>query len=159
MADKVKRISGTALAAVFGVARQTVSDWKNAGCPFEPDRRTGAPMYLPSEVWAWDRARQEKATTPVELDKEAEQVRKLKAEADRVELDVAKVRGTLLPADAFEKALADEHDELRAALVSLPSRFARLVVDRTGCTMAVAQTLLADVADGTLTELQGGDDE
>jgi phage terminase Nu1 subunit (DNA packaging protein) len=114
-------------------------------------------VYVPADVTNWRIERAERSQAP--LDKDAEQVRKLKAEADRVELEVAKVRGELLPAAAFEQALAEEHDEIRAALVSLPSRFARLVVERTGCTMAVAQTLLADVADGTLAELQGGDVE
>jgi phage terminase Nu1 subunit (DNA packaging protein) len=156
MADAPAPLTGAALAAWFGVARQTVSDWKAAGCPFHPGKN-GAPTYLPAEVWAWRESARERESAP--LDKDAEQVRKLKAEADRVELEVAKVRGELLPAAAFEQALAEEHDEIRAALVSLPSRFARLVVERTGCTMAVAQTLLADVADGTLAELQGGDVE
>ena len=156
MADAPAPLTGAALAAWFGVARQTVSDWKAAGCPFHPGKN-GAPTYLPAEVWAWRESAREREAAP--LDKDAEQVRKLKAEADRVELEVAKVRGELLPASAFEQALAEEHDEVRAALVSLPSRFARMVVERTGCSMAVAQTLLADVADGTLAELQGGDDE
>ncbi len=159
MREGPKRLSGAALATLLGVARNTVTDWKNAGCPHQPDPKTGAPTYLPSEVWTWRDRTREAATTPQELDKEAEQVRKLKAEADRVELEVAKVRGELVPIAAFEQALADEHDEMRAAWVSLPSRYSRLVVERTGCTMAVAQTLLADIADGALTELQGSDDE
>jgi phage terminase Nu1 subunit (DNA packaging protein) len=159
MTDPTKRLSGAQIAALFGVGRSTVTEWNGQGCPSQPNPKTGAPTYLPSDVYRWRLAQAESATTPQELDKEAEQVRKLKAEADRVELEVAKVRGELLPAAAFEQALADEHDEVRAALVSLPSRFARLVVERTGCSMAVAQTLLADVADGTLTELQGEGDE
>ena len=109
---------------------------------------------MPSEVYRWRLGQAEQTAIP--LDKEAEQVRKLKAEADRVEIEVAKARGELVPVSEFEKAVAADHDEMRAALLSLPSRFARLVVDRTGCGMALAQTLLADIADGTLTELQAG---
>lgn len=151
MADAPAPMSGSALAAWFGVSRQTVSDWKAAGCPFEPGKN-GAPTYLPSKVWAWREAQRERETAP--LDKDAEQVRKLKAEADRVEIEVAKLRGDLVPVADFEKAIADEHDEMRAAWVSLPSKAARLVSERTGCSMAIAQTLLADIADATLTELQ-----
>ena len=150
MAD---RLSGAALSAAMGVARQTVSTWKSEGCPFTPDKRSGAPTYLVAEVVPWLIQRERESAAP--LDKDAEQVRKLKAEADRVELEVAKVRGELVPITEFERVLAADHDETRAALTALPSKFARLVVDRTGCTMGVAQTLLADIADATLAEMQG----
>jgi phage terminase Nu1 subunit (DNA packaging protein) len=154
MADAPSPLTGAALAAWFGVARQTVSDWKAAGCPFHPGKN-GAPTYLPAEVWAWRESARERESIP--LDKDAEQVRKLKAEADRVELEVAKVRGELVPVAEFTKALASAQDDTRAAMTSLPSKHARLVVDRTGCTMGVAQTLLADIADSTLAEMQTDD--
>jgi terminase small subunit / prophage DNA-packing protein len=152
------RLRGQALATLFGVARSTVTTWKSEGCPSQPDTKDGAPTYLPSEVVQWLTDRAKESAAP--LDKDAEQVRKLKAEADRVELEVAKVRGELVPLSEFERVLAADHDETRAALTALPSKFARLVVDRTGCTMGVAQTLLADIADATLTEMQGeGEDD
>jgi phage terminase Nu1 subunit (DNA packaging protein) len=156
MPQHIETVSATEMARLSGVTLSAVTNWKAEGCPHAVDSR-GRVVYVPADVTNWRIERAERSQAP--LDKDAEQVRKLKAEADRVELEVAKVRGELLPAAAFEQALAEEHDEVRAALVSLPSRFARLVVERTGCSMAVAQTLLADVADGTLAELQGGDVE
>lgn len=152
------RLSGQALATAMGVARQTISTWKADGCPFQPDRKSGAPTYMVAEVVPWLLQRERDSVAPA--DKEAEQARKLKAEADRVELEVAKLRDELLPVSAFESAIAAEHDEMRAAWMSLPSSFARLVVDRTGCTMAVAQSVLAEIADRRMAELQGsGDDD
>jgi phage terminase Nu1 subunit (DNA packaging protein) len=160
MPDAPKRLSGAALAVLLGVARNTVTDWKNAGCPCQPDPKTGAPTYLPSEVWTWRDRTRENGPTPQKLNEEAERLRKVKEEADRVALENAVTRSELVPIAEFERVLAADHDETRAALTALPSKFARLVVDRTGCTMGVAQTLLADIADATLTEMQGdGDDE
>ena len=154
MALAAETYTAAELARTMGVTPATITNWKADGCPYR--QMSGRPVYVLKDVIDWRLAQARAASAP--LDKEAEQVRKLKAEADRVEIDVAKARAVLVPHTAMEEALAEEHDALRAALVSLPSRFARVVVDRTGCSMATAQTLLADIADATLTDLQGGAD-
>jgi phage terminase Nu1 subunit (DNA packaging protein) len=159
--DHAKRISGAQIAALFGVGRSTVTEWNGQGCPSQPNPKTGAPTYLPSEVYRWRLAQAESATTPQALDKEAEQLRKLKEEADRVALENAQTRSQLVPVKTFEAVLAKECSRMRGALLKMPSMYADRVSEETGCDMATAQALLAYVADQTLTELAngGGDDE
>jgi terminase small subunit / prophage DNA-packing protein len=156
MAKVSEILTAGELAEALKVTTAAVTKWKSEGCPCRI--QSGRPVYVLADVVDWRLSRAKESARP--LDKDEEQIRKLKAEADRVELEVAKVRGELVPVTEFERVLAEDHDETRAALTALPSKFARLVVDRTGCTMGVAQTLLADIADATLTEMQGeGDDE
>ena len=153
MAKVSEILTAGELADAFKVTTAAVTKWKSEGCPCRI--QSGRPVYVLAEVADWRVSRAKESARP--LDKDEEQVRKLKAEADRVELEVAKVRGELVPVAEFTKALASAQDDTRAAMTSLPSKHARLVVDRTGCTMGVAQTLLADVADATLAEMQTDD--
>jgi len=161
MPDAPKRLSGAALAALLGVARQTVTDWKNAGCPSEPDKRTGAPTYLPSEVWAWDAARKAKANAPADMEKaKAEQVlRKLTEEADRIALENAQTRGSLLHVSVLETAVATEHDRMRGTITKVPGTFARSLSERFGVSMADAQAWLHEMADDMLTDLQSAPED
>lgn len=152
MAIADKLLTGTELATEMRVKTGTVSGWKADGCPWQ--EKGGRPMYVLHKVVDWRLAQARAATTP--LDKEAEQVRKLKAEADRVEIEVAQARGELVPVAEFDRVVAVEHEYLRTALVKMPSTFADMVAERTGCPIGVAQSVLADVVDATLTSLQEG---
>ncbi len=161
MADSQKRITGAALASLLGVARQTVTDWKHAGCPSQPDKRTGAPTYLPSEVWAWDTARKAKAAAPADMEKaKAEQVlRKLTEEADRIALENAQTRGELLHVSVLEAKVATEHDRMRGTITKVPGSFARSLSERFGMPMADAQAWLHQLADEMLTDLQNAPED
>ena len=150
MAKVAETLTGAELASALGVQTGTVTMWKADGCPHR--QQSGRAVYVLKQVVDWRIAQARAAAAP--LDKEAEQVRKLKAEADRVEIDVAKARGELVPVTAFETAIAGEHERLRGALLKMPSQFAYIVAERTGCAMGVAQSILADIADETLAELQ-----
>jgi phage terminase Nu1 subunit (DNA packaging protein) len=88
-----------------------------------------------------------------------ERLRKVRAEADRVELEVAQTRGELLPAALFEDAIGKEHDRTRAIVVSIPGKHARLIAEATGASIGTAQSALADLTDAILAELQGSDDD
>lgn len=138
------------VAEIFGVTPGTVTNWKADGCPYRT--RDGRPAYVLRQVIEWRVEQARLSSAPPDM--KAEQLRKLKAEADRVELEVAEARGDLVPLADFDTALASEHEAMRAALTSLPSKFSRLVADRTGCTMALAQAVLSDVADRTMIELR-----
>lgn len=161
MADSPKRLSGAALAAWFGVARQTITDWKNAGCPSQPDPRTGAPTYLPAEVYAWDKARQAKSQAPADMETaKAEQVlRKLTEEADRIALENAQTRSSLLHVSVLEDAVAKEHDRMRGTITKVPGTFARSLSERFNVPMADAQAWLHVMADEMLTDLQNAPED
>lgn len=146
-------VSATELATMLGLSLQTVTDWKAEGMPHR--MKSGRPAYVLREVVRWLREKERKNAAP--MDKESEQLRKLRAEADLKEIEVAAARGDLIPAALFEKTVALEHERMRGALLKMPSTFAHLVADRTGCAMGAAQSLLADLADQTLTELQRGE--
>lgn len=53
--------------------------------------------------------------------------RKLAAEAELAEIELAKARGELVPIDAVAKAVTDEYAATRAKLLALPSKLAPLV--------------------------------
>jgi terminase small subunit / prophage DNA-packing protein len=151
MPQHLETVSAKEMARLSGVTLSAVTNWKAEGCPHAVDER-GRVVYVPADVTNWRIERAGQSAAP--LDKDAEQVRKLKAEADFKELEVAKVREELVPVTEFAKALALAQDDTRAAMTSLPSKHARLLVERTGCSMAVAQTVLAEIADATLAEMQ-----
>ena len=152
-----ERLTGVDIAKLLHVTPAAVTQWKSWGCPYE--EATSGPRYRLHKVIDWRLEQAKKSSAP--MDKDAETLRKLTAEADLKEIEVAKARGVLVPMAAFDEAIAAEHDLTRAIILKTPSQFARVVVDRTGCTMAVAQTMLADIADAQLTELSqgGGDDD
>ena len=145
-------LTGTELAAALRVTTGAVTTWKANGCPWQD--KNGRPHYVLHKVVEWRLKEARASSAP--LDKEAEQVRKLKAEADRVEIEVAQARGDVVPVAEFDRVIAVEHEYLRTALVKMPSTFADLVAERTGCPIGVAQAVLADVVDATLTSLQEG---
>lgn len=156
MAKALKRLTGAELAQHMGYAPQTVSDWRKAGCPFKPDPITGQPTYLVAEVVPWLRDHDKKSNAPADIETaKAEQVlRKLTEEADRIALENAQTRGSLLHASVLETAIATEHDRMRGTITKVPGSFARSLSERFGVPMADAQTWLHTLADEMLTDLQ-----
>jgi len=97
----------TEVANLFGVTRATVTNWKKAGCPCRTvDNKI---VFDLQPLMAWrrqeDRAAGTRGVLPDGYDKELESARKLRADADLRELDLAERRGELVPVKDFEARL------------------------------------------------------
>lgn len=82
--------------------------------------------------------------------------RKLEAEAELAEIEVAKARRELIPVAESEKFLADAFTRVRARLLALPPRLAAVGVGHK--TPRDAQAALSPVIYEVMEELQKGDD-
>ena len=118
-------------------------------------KRPGAPVVLrkgkPFCVWPdfpkWrdqelDRAAREDARGKPESLSEAEQ-RYESARAEKLELDVERMRGNLVTVDEATKAMEEKLALLRSALVTLPQRIAPVVL---GCKTLAEVTAKLDAA-------------
>ena len=143
------------MARLLGVTRQAVQQWAKDGAPHTRDGHRLAFRLADVVNWRIDHA---KAANPPR-DFAEERLRKMKAEADRVEIEVAATRGQLIHQSVFEEYIGKEHDRTRAVVVSLLGNYARMIDEATGASIGTAQNALADLTNAILTELQEPDDD
>lgn len=146
-------VSEAELARVLGVTRPAVTQWRQAGCPYR--RRGGRYEYVVAEVvdWRLDRAKAEKRDEAAP-DEARERARKLRAEADRAELELARARGELVPVAEFTDALDDAFSRVRAKLLAVPTehehRFPELPVrERVKRLKAMVDAVLVDLEEAS----------
>lgn len=147
-------VSELELARLLGVTRPAVTQWRQAGCPFR--RARGRYEYVVSEVVDWRLARareqQRDETAPVEA---LERARKLRAEADRAEFELAKVRGEHTPTALYTEELGDAFERVRTKLLAVPGEHA---VRFPELGMREATRRLRAVVDQVLADLEAADD-
>jgi phage terminase Nu1 subunit (DNA packaging protein) len=133
VADKKKKSKGQEvnradLADINGVSLPTVDEWVRRGCPVvQRGGRGRAWKFNTAEVRSWrDDDIRAQAIHPEMATKEQLVLRKLAAETEQAELDLAKARGQVVPVDQFERAMTKAFGEVRAGLRNaLPGRVAR----------------------------------
>lgn len=117
------------LARLLGVARETVRQWTAAGCP-----RLDSGEYVLAEVVAW-RVRQavekERAGRKADAAPKTEMNRKLAVEADLKELQLAQMRGALVPAALHDEQMQRVVGGLAAVAKGQLTRFEREIVRAT----------------------------
>lgn len=131
MANKPPPAVGlTEIAHLLGVTTRQVANYRAEGMPHRS--RGGRLTYVPSECvrWRLERARDE-VRREVAPDREVEQARKLRAEADLKELELKERRGALVSVEDFEEQI----DAVIAGLAAVASgqlqRFERRIVAAT----------------------------
>ena len=67
-------------------------------------------------------------STPDPIDYAAEKARKLKAEREKIELEVAKIQGEVVPLKQLERALANTFAEVKTNMRTVPSRVATALI-------------------------------
>jgi phage terminase Nu1 subunit (DNA packaging protein) len=134
--QKRKLMTTAELAAFLGHSPHTVNRWRSLGCPARKHGRTY--LYDRTAVAKWLRARnydgkpgpkkREKAVVTGEdgqpLDPD---VRFRLARAEKVELDVAKLKGEMVDRADVEEALVRLARVFRTSLLGLPARLAPVI--------------------------------
>lgn len=121
------------LCEIFGVTLPTVNQWLSAGCPcISRGGRGVASEFNTADVSKWlrDRARDDGAGTSKADETELKR-RKLQAETEIVELELAKARGQVAPLDQVERMVSRAFGEVRAGLRNIPSRVVSSLIGET----------------------------
>lgn len=130
---KGRTVNRSGLAEVFGVALPTVDRWRKDGCPVVTvGGRTREWEFDTAAVANWLRERDVIAATGDKVtDKDELQRRKLSAETEKAELELAKVKGEVAPLDQVERAVAKAFAEVRAGMRNLPQRTVSMLIGET----------------------------
>lgn len=136
-------VSKADLARMFGVSLNTIGQWVNKGCPWITKGCPGKQWtFNTAEVVAWreEHVAQQVQGDTSQLDIEEARRRKMAAEAAMMELDLAKRRGEVLEVEAVAEVIGDDYANVRAKLLSLPTKLAPILVgieDPAECLMLI----------------------
>lgn len=157
-------VNKSELCSLMGVTPPTVDGWLRNGCPIKQRGSRGVQaIFNTADVMKWlrDKAREEGSGTTLADESELKR-RKLAAEAERAELELAKAKNEVAPIREFERATAALMAAIRANVMNVPER---AVLQLLGCTdelefkgklraeLALALETAAD------TDLDVGDDD
>ena len=118
------------IAEIFGVADTTVDQWIRRGCPVVQRGAKGVSWQInTADVSEWLKTRAvEDATGDTLADESELKRRKLAAETAKAELELAKIKGEVVPLRQVERALSNVFAELKTNVRSVPSRVATMLV-------------------------------
>ncbi len=124
-------LNRTEMAQHLGIAMPTLDDWVRRGCPvLERGGRGRQWSFNSADVRAWrdeDVQRQALGASPASVDELKK--RRLRAETELAELELAKARELVAPVEQFERAMAKAFGEVRAGLRNVvPGRAARRLI-------------------------------
>lgn len=110
-------VSKAAAARFFGVSTQALDGWFRRGAPVAERDDAGRIRTLDlSELARW------RIGQAADGELERERVRLTKAQADKTELEAARLSGELVPAEELTRQLADVISAHRAKLLQMPQR-------------------------------------
>lgn len=154
------------LADILGISLPTVGAWVGEGMPFTREGSKSAEWEFDTrEAIEWMAAnklklkdkRLKRASTPFDEDdggpetiEEAER-RKMVAQADKAEVQVAKEAGILVPISEVAGVVAEEHARVRARLLTIPNELRPQVLTFLAEDREAAEQLLA-AAEETILE-------
>lgn len=125
-----KNVTRQEIADLFGVSHTTVDAWLKRGLPVIQRGSKGKAWVInTAEVSAWlEQRAKESAPGGEQADERELKRRKLAAETAKVELELARVRGEVVPLRQLERALANAFAEVKTNLRSVPSRVATAII-------------------------------
>lgn len=134
---RLVRVNRTELAEILGVSMPTITSWMGEGLPYVEGGGKGKPYTFDSvdaiEWWAENKRRRKQrgpvpGTDPFaegedrpETYEEAER-RKMVANADKAELELAKLAGKVVEIDDVAAAIADMHVKVRTRLLGIGNK-------------------------------------
>ena len=153
-----REVNRAELAEINGVSLPTVDEWVRRGCPVvQRGGRGRAWTFNTAEVRSWrdDDIRAQVSDTS-NASFEDLKLRKLAAETEQAELDLARAKEQLVPVEQFERALQKAFGEVRASMRNVvPGRAARRLIGETDETKF--KTVLLEEIDQALTALADRD--
>lgn len=153
-------VNATQLADIYDVDRRTIVNWLNADPPC-PSTGVGKARVFDTALvakWHAERAVREATEHRPPPDIEAAKERKLIADAQLAELQVAQAEGRVIPLDVHEQRVSALLDRLRAPLANMPGTYV-LHLERLGIETARGQEVLETVRDAVMLELMGVADD
>lgn len=139
---KGQDLTRAGVSECFGVALNTVDAWVRQGCPVV---QRGAGKGIPWKFNSADVARwlREKAKADALGETPADEAelkrRKLLAETEKAELELAKARGEVAPIRDFERAQAAVFAQIRANVMNAPQRLVLQLLGETDETVFKAK--------------------
>lgn len=147
-----KNVTRQEIADLFGVSHTTVDAWMKRGMPVKQRGSRGKSWQInTAEVSAWLEQRAAERVGGDVSDETELKRRKLAAEAQKLELELARAKGELVPLDQLERALSNTFAEIKTNLRSVPSRVATALIGEDSETR-IKQIVLAEI-DQALEEL------
>lgn len=121
--NKGKAVNRTEIATLFGVSFPTVDGWVRNGCPHTKPLGSRSVVFNTADVANWLRERaKEEATGNAPADEQQLKRRKMLAETEKAELELAKAKGEVAPVREFERATAGLMAVIRQNIMNVPSR-------------------------------------
>lgn len=157
-----KPVSLSEAATLLGVHRNTVKSWLDRGCTAlrAADAARGIDWQLSlADILAWRESQAvaavEQATGPAAdvVDLDEARRRKVLAEAELAEYELAQVRGSVVAVSDIAARVTSEYAEVRARLLSIPARLAQRLAVETDAS-AIERAIKAEVT-AALEELTG----
>jgi phage terminase Nu1 subunit (DNA packaging protein) len=142
-------LNGEQLAEAFGVARSAVTAWVRRGCPHQ--KRGRQYVFVLRDVLAWKEEQRRLAAEDLELTQE--RARLARAQTEKTELEVRRLKGELIPRQEVERAWGNMIAAFRARMVAIPTKLAPRV---SGATPVEAKALLEEAIHEALAELAAG---
>jgi phage terminase Nu1 subunit (DNA packaging protein) len=153
-----REVNRTELAEINGVSLPTVESWVRRGCPVvQRGGRGRAWQFNTAEVrnWREDDIRAE-SSHATHATKDELILRKLAAETEQAELDLAKAKDEVIPFEQLERAMVKAFGEVRAGMRNvLPGRAARRLIGETDET--IFKEVLLEEIDQRLEALSDSD--
>jgi len=118
-----KLVNKRELALILGVSERSLTEWQRNGLPIALDAGRGASnQYDTANVIAWMIARELAGAA-----KETNRERLDRLQGDKIEMDLAKARGVLVPIEEVEPAIAQFVLDAVAVLEGLPEKYAPIL--------------------------------
>ncbi|WP_298938126.1 terminase small subunit [uncultured Ruegeria sp.] len=151
-------LNRTETADQFGIAMTTLDDWVRRDCPVVQRGGRGRPwQFNTADLMKWREADIRAQSQGVQSASADElKRRKLEAETEMAELDLAKAKDLVAPIEQIERALSKAFGEVRANLRNVvPGRAARRLVGETNQT--IIKVVLLEEIDQALEALADND--
>lgn len=117
------------LAEWYGVDQRTVTNWQLEDPPVPSEKRGRERIFDTKAVATWREERAiRKAPAPPPPDLEEAKARKLAAEAELAEYQLAQARGEFIAVTDLDAKIGPVFDTFRAKLLAIPGRLAPRVV-------------------------------
>ena len=112
------------LSQAMGVSLPTVDKWVRDGCPVKQRGAKGVAweFSLPDVVSWWGNKQREASASAAPTDMEDAKLRKIAAEAEMVELELAKAKGLVAPIEEFQRVQEARNAVIRQNVLNVVQR-------------------------------------